>query len=96
MKIVNWLIDVFLHLIRRIIQIIFPIILQIICLIIYIVTFEPNTKHKPTKRKAKRIRFLTKTKLYIYRWFKPIFLFAHSEYFPKLYERFHYLIDKKK
>ena len=95
MNIFNKILDIILHFIRRVLKICFGFIFSIICIVIYVVTFEPNTRHRATKRKAKRIRILTKVKLYLYKWFKPLFKFLRYDYFDKLYNNFHFLIENK-
>lgn len=94
MKILIWIKDFILHFIRRILQILLSIIVLIICGIIYSVTYEPGTYKRVTKRKIRRIRALTKLKLYIYKYFKPVCVFMHDCYLGHLYNKFHFLIDK--
>jgi hypothetical protein len=94
-KVLIWIKDFILHFIRRVLQIIFPLIFTTACSIIYLVTFEPHTRYRATPRKARRIRVLTKFKLYLYKWFKPYFVFTHDKYFEKLYNRLGFLIEKK-
>ena len=105
MKILIWIKDfllhlirrilkIVIHLIRRILQIILSLLISIICGIIYAVTYEPGTYQQVTKRKVRRIRALTKLKLYIYKYFKPVCVFMHDSYLNRLYNKFHFLIDK--
>lgn len=83
-----------LHFFRRLFRIVIDFVAWLICTLIYFVTFEPNTRHKATFRKARRIRALTKFKLYLYKWFKPVFKFLHYDYFDRLDNKFHFLIEK--
>ena len=94
MKILIWIKDFILHFIRRLLQIFFGIFISLICGIIFVVTYEPNTYGRPTKRKVRRIRRLTKLKLYAYKYFKPVCVFMHDCYLGRLYNKFHFLIDK--
>jgi len=94
MKILIWIKDFILHLIRRMLQIVFSLFISIVCGIIYVVTYEPGTAKRVTKRKIRRIRRLTKFKLYIYKYFKPMCVFMHDCYLRRLYNKFHFLIDK--
>ena len=94
MKILIALKNFFAHLLRRILQIIFSILTTIVCVIIFIVEFEPNTRGKATSRKAKRIRRLTKFKLYAYKYLKPFWQFMHHTYLENLYNKFSFLIEK--
>ena len=41
-------------------------VFMIICTAIKVFTYEPGTKYQLTKRKAKRIRLLTKLKLFVF------------------------------
>jgi hypothetical protein len=94
MKILIWLRNFILHFIMRILQIITTPLVSLICVIIYVVTYEPNTHGRATVRKCRRIRRLTKFKLYAYKYFKPICAIMHDTYLTKLYNKFHFLIDK--
>ena len=94
MKILIWVKDFILHFIRRLLQISISILVSFVCGIIYIVTYEPGTYRRVTKRKIRRIRALTKLKLHIYKYFKPICVFMHDRYLERLYNKFHFLIDK--
>lgn len=77
--------DFFIHLIRRILFFTTQFIIYIACGIIYIVTYEPNTKKQVTMRKIKRIRRLTNFKLWIWKHFGWYFNFIHdSKYFEDL------------
>ena len=86
--------NILIHLVRRILQILFTTVVTLICGIIYLVTYEPGTKKHVTVRKCKRIRALTKLKLYAYKYGSCIFEFLHKDYMRKLYNKFHFLIDK--
>ena len=94
MKILICIKDFILHFIRRLLQITLSILVSFVCGIIYIVTYEPGTYRRVTKRKIRRIRVLTKLKLHIYKYFKPICVFMHDNYLEHLYNKFHFLIDK--
>lgn len=81
----NRVMNFFIHLIRRILYFTTNIIVAIACFIIYIVTYEPNTKKKVTIRKIRRIRALTKFKLWLWKYFDWYFKFIHkNKYFEKL------------
>ena len=86
--------DFFTHLLRRILQIVLHAIIGFICVLIYVVAYEPGKKHKATARKAKRIKVLTKVKLYTYKYFQPLCDFLHNTYLKNLYNKFHFLIEK--
>ena len=94
MKILTWIKHFILHLIKRLLQIIFGILFFLICGIIYIVTYEPGTRKKVTPRKVRRIRFLTKVKLHFYKILAPYWGFQECSYLTRLYNRFHFLIDE--
>jgi len=94
MKILIWIKDFILHFFKRIFQILSSIIIMFACSIIYVLTYEPGTEYKVTIRKARRIRFLTKLKLYVYKWLSPYWNFQKNSYLSRLYNRFHFLIDK--
>ena len=95
MKVLIWVKECILHFIRRVLQILFSFGFVVISLLIYGITFEPKTKGKATRRKAKRIRILTKFKLYLYKWFGGFFDFIHYTYLKELYKNFSFLIEKK-
>jgi hypothetical protein len=94
MKVLIWIKNFFLHFIKRILQILTSIVVMFACSIIYVLTYEPGTENRVTIRKAKRIRFLTKLKLYVYKWLSPYWNFQKNSYLSCLYNRFHFLIDK--
>ena len=94
MKFLIWIKDFFAHLIRRILQIFFTTTIALVCLIIYFVTYEPGKGTAVTLRKCRRIRKLTKLKLYSYKYFSWLHNFLHDDYMRGLYNRFHFLIDK--
>ena len=85
--------NIFLHLIRRILQISLKIIVFIACGLIYIVTYEPKTFKRATARKVRRIKKLTKFKVYLYKNFKGFWEFLHDDYLKDVYNNFKYLID---
>ena len=81
--------DFFTHLIRRILFFLTNMVISLICGIIYLVTYEPNTKKKVTVRKIRRIRRLTNIKLWIWRNFGWYFRFIHnSKYLETLEVKF--------
>lgn len=84
----------FIHFLRRILQIAGSLLLFITCAVIYLVTLEPGTSKRATARKARRIKTLTKVKLYAYKWFKSYWEFTHNIYLEQLYNNFHFLIEK--
>ena len=81
------LMNFLIHFIRRILYFLTQIIIVIICNIIFFVTFEPNTREKVTMRKIRRIRRLTKFKLWLWKYFGWYFKFIHKD---------KYLIDLEK
>ena len=86
-KFLIWLKNFFIHFIRRILYFLTKLIVTIICFIIYIFTFEPNSRKKVTMRKIKRIRRLTKVKLWIWKNFGWYFRFIHDNYLDGLANR---------
>ena len=54
------------NIIRGITRFAFYIVLVIVIKTIYLITYEPGTKNKITVRKAKRIRALSKFKLFAF------------------------------
>lgn len=75
----------FLLLIKTCIQLLYNLVIGIICFLIYIFTYEPNKKHILTIRKAKRIRVLTKFKLWYFNHFKHLTIFLGDyDYFKYL------------
>ena len=89
------LLDIVLHFIRRCVLILFNFILAISCHIIFLVTWEPRTWKRVTVRKVKRIRALTKLKLYAWKYGKPFFVWLKDEYMRDLYNNYYYLIEKE-
>lgn len=80
----------------RILYFLTEIVIGLACYIIYLVTFEPFTWKKATKRKAKRIRTLTKLKLYAWKYCSGYFKFIHDDkYLSDLYNKFSFLIEEK-
>ena len=94
MKVLKKIIDIIVHFFRRLSYFIPYTIGAIICLIIKLVTYEPNTTRRVTVRKAKRIRRLTKFKLYVWKYFPWYFKFIHDDYFENLNNKFGFLIEK--
>ena len=88
----NFLVEIanfLIHFIRRILFFTTKIIISLICILIYVVTYEPNTKEKVTKRKIRRIRNLTNFKLWVWRNFEWYFRFIHDfKYFENLEKKF--------
>ena len=65
------------------------IIVYIICQIIRLVTYEKGKRNVLTKRKAWRIRILTKFKLWFYRNFKWLAKYLELEgYLEEIHKRF--------
>ena len=94
MQIFEWINNTILHIIRRFLQIVITFTVSLVCGIIYLVTYEPNTYRRVTKRKCRRIRVLTKFKLYVYKYFAPVCHFLHDDYMEQLYYNFNFLINK--
>lgn len=65
------------------------------CGIIVVVSYEPGTRGVPTPRKCRRIRRLTKFKLYVYKYVTSHIKYYNGGYLDKVYKKFHFLIDKK-
>lgn len=82
------------HFCRRVISIVFNFIVVLICNIIWLVTWQPHAWKKTTTRKAKRIRTLTKLKLYAWKYGSWFFKWIHDDYLEKLYKQYHFLIEK--
>lgn len=57
------------NIVRGVVRLVFKICVVIVCLIIKLVTFEPNKTHEITVRKAKRIRMLSKFKVLVLNFF---------------------------
>jgi len=96
-KILNGIKDFIIHLISRILFFITQILFFITCDLIFVVTFEPGTWKRATKRKIRRIRALTKLKLYAWKYCEPYFKFIGDDvYLEKLYNNFGFLIEKNK
>lgn len=89
--------DFVAHFIRRVVTIVYRLSVGLICTFIYLVTFQPKTWHRATSRKARRIRVLTKLKLYAWKYGKWFFKWIREdEYLEKLYGNFSFLIEKNK
>ena len=88
----NFLLEIlnfFLHFVRRLLFFLTQITIIIICQIIYLVTIEPGTGKTVTIRKIRRIRRLTKFKLWLWKNFRWYFEFIHDDkYFINLEEKF--------
>ncbi len=92
--IIGVLYRIIIHIIKRILSIIYNIVFFIIADIIAVVFFEPKKVGKPTIMKARRIRFLSKMKLYLWKYFSFFFKFIGDTYLEKFYNRLHFLIEK--
>lgn len=78
-----------IHFFRRLLYFLTRFVLCTACGIIFIVTYEPFTWKKVTKRKIRRIRALTKFKLWLWRNFRWYFEFIHdAKYLEELEKRF--------
>lgn len=78
------IVDFFIHFFRRILFFLTQIIGTIICLIIFLITFEPKSGKNITRRKIKRIRRLTKFKLWLWEHFYWYFNFIHDDAYYKI------------
>jgi hypothetical protein len=78
-KFLRAILNFFIHFFRRLLYFLTQIILLLVCQIIYFVTYEPNTSKKVTMRKIKRIRKLTKFKLWLWKHFGWYFKFIHKD-----------------
>lgn len=82
------LLNFFIHFFRRLLFFTTQFIFLIICFIIFVVTYEPNMRKKVTARKIRRIRALTKVKLWLWKHFAWYFKFIHKDkYFENLERR---------
>lgn len=62
--------------------------MSIVCTLIFLVTYEPGKWKKVTLRKIRRIRTLTKFKLWMWNTFPWYFKFIHDDkYYTQLEER---------
>lgn len=78
-----------IHFFRRLLFFITQIIFQLVCLIIFLITFEPHAWKKITLRKIKRIRRLTRFKLWLWKHFDWYIKFIHDDkYYIDLEKRF--------
>lgn len=76
-----------LHFFRRLLFFFTKFTANIICAIIFIVTYEPCKFKKVTKRKIRRIRALTKFKLWLWRTFRWYFEFIHDTKYLETLEK---------
>ena len=77
-----------IHFLRRLLFFTTNIIIGLICILIFIVTYEPMKWKTVTKRKIRRIKRLTKFKLWMWRHFRWYFEFIHDDaYYKKLEEK---------
>ena len=72
------ILEFFVHFFRRLLYFLTKFILYVACGLIFIVTYEPCTWKKVTKRKIRRIRVLTNFKLWLWRNFRWYFEFLHD------------------
>ena len=87
-KFLKRLSEFLIHFFRRLLYFLTQIIIMVICQIIYVVTYEFGKGKKVTMRKIRRIRSLTKFKLWLWRNFDWYFKFIHNDdYLRKLDER---------
>lgn len=94
LKIVKTIWGILVHFVRRVLYFTTQIVISLITTTIYIVTFEPHTYGKMTRRKVKRINFMSKLKLYLYKYFGWFFDFIHDYYFRNYYHKNKYQIEK--
>ena len=81
--------EIFVHLIRRILYWVYFFTSMIVCGLIYLVTFEVNTYKTVTLRKVRRIRVLTRFKLWLWRNFWWLMTFIEVDgYYKKLEKKF--------
>ena len=78
-KFLRGVLNFFIHFFRRLLFFLTQIIIVIVVQIIYLVTYEPNTRKNVTMRKIKRIRRLTKFKLWLWKNFDWYFKFIHKD-----------------
>ena len=77
-----------IHFFRRLLFFITKIIATTACLLIFLITIEPGKWKKVTKRKIRRIRALTKFKLWLWKHFRWYFEFIHdTKYLENLENR---------
>lgn len=84
-----------LRLLNRIVRLLFVLLITLFVYLIYGLTYEPGTKGKVTIRKIKRIRFLTKVKLYSWKYFSWFFIWIDNKYIESVYKKFSHQIEKK-
>ena len=85
--------DFVTHFFRRLTHVIISVLFIIGSMLIYFATFEPGTNGVVTERKTRRIRALTKFKLYLWKYLSPLFKFAHYKYLEEFYDNYHFLIE---
>ena len=82
------IIDFFIHFIRRVLFWLYYIIYSLICIIIFLITYDSKLG-VITKRKIRRIRTLTKFKLFLWKNFSWFFTFIEvDDYYKNLEKRF--------
>lgn len=75
--------------IRNYVRFFVSLIVHLICLLIFIVTYEPFQWKKVTKRKIRRIRALTKFKIWIFKHFpKTLQYLGKYNYYEKLSKKY--------
>jgi hypothetical protein len=91
----KWGLKFITHLLRRLVIITYNILLGLFVIITYYVTYEPNTRGRVTLRKIRRIRVLTKVKLYMWKYGSWFFKWTNNKYIESVYKTFSYQIEKK-
>lgn len=78
-----------LELFHVIVAMFFKMLISFACVVIWLFTYERNTNGELTLRKARRIRALTKFKLWFYKHFKSIAkIFMVDGYLNYIHKRF--------
>lgn len=91
--VINKILGFFKHFLQRVLFFVYNLLLILIANIIFIITYEPGKRNIVTKRKIRRIRLLTRLKLYMWKYGKRFFVFIHNdEYLRDLNNRFGFLI----
>ena len=89
MKYINKIFYILRHFVKRVLFFLTKIIFILVCDIIFILTYEPFKWKKITKRKIKRIRCLTKFKLWLWKHFRWYIEFiGDDKYYKNLEKRY--------